>query len=83
MQRVTIELDLPIVKPIPNSVQNDVRNAAIIYLYKRETLSMFEAAEMIGCDSLDFEELLIPKYGYTMMDEQDLDIEIEYVKQQS
>ncbi len=83
MQQLTIELDLPVSKPIPNTLKNDVRNAAIIYLYKQGTLSMLEAADLMGCNRRDFEELLIPKYGYTMMDDRDLDIELEYINQNS
>ncbi len=81
MQHITIHLDLPVSKPIPNALQNEVRNAAIIYLYKQGMISMLQSANLIGCTRRDFEELLIPKYGYSMMDERDLDLEMEYIKQ--
>ncbi len=63
MQHFTIELDLSTSKPIPATLHNDVRNAAVIYLYKHGTLSMLEAAQLIGCNRRDFEEILVPKYG--------------------
>ncbi|MEE9411996.1 MAG: UPF0175 family protein [Methylococcales bacterium] len=81
MQHLTIELDLPTSKPIPPTLQNDVRNAAVIYLYKQGTLSMLEAAKLIGCNRRDFEESLVPKYGYTMMDERDLVSELDVINQ--
>ena len=81
MQYLTIELDLPTSKPIPATLQNDVRNAAVIYFYKQGTLTMLQAAQLIGCNRRDFEEILMPKYGYTMMDERDLEIELDVINQ--
>ena len=81
MQHFTIELDLPSSKPIPATLQNDIRNAAVIYLYKPGTLSMLQAAQLIGCNRRDFEEILVPKYWYIMMDEQDLEIELDVINQ--
>ncbi len=81
MQHLTIELDLPTSKPIPATLQDNVRNAAVIYLYKQGTLSMLEAAQLIGCNRRDFEESLVSKYGYTMMDERDLAVELDVINQ--
>lgn len=79
MQHYTLEFDLPLEQPLTQAQQVDAKNAAIVCWYKMGALSMRDAAKLIGCTRRQFEGLL-PRHGYTMMDEEDFDLELDYVK---
>ena len=80
-ERLTITIDGSLSQSTSDALKDDLRNVTAISLYKQGMISMLQSADLIGCDRREFEEILIPKYGYSMMNERDLELEMEYIKQ--
>lgn len=78
-ERLTITIDGLLSQSISDALGKDIRNVTAISLYKQGIISMLEATDLIGCDRQEFEEFLIPKYGYSMMDERDFELELQTV----
>ncbi|MBF0193185.1 MAG: UPF0175 family protein [Magnetococcales bacterium] len=67
--------------PIPQGIDEDpvfIRNALAVVLYKNGRLTLLQARELMGLTRREFEECL-PEYGFTMMDDKDLNSEIESI----
>ena len=71
-KHLIIELNVSASKPVLKALENDVRNTAVVSLYKNGMISMIEAADLIGCSVQSFEEFFD---RYTIMDTVDLDLE--------
>lgn len=67
-----IELNVSASKPVLKALENEVRNTAVVCLYKHGMISILEAADLIGCSFQRFEEFFD---RYRMMDTFDLDLE--------
>lgn len=80
MDRVTVELDEPLVQALSlldRPLDQAVREAVVLDLYRRGTISSGKAAQLLGMAKLDFIQMAgrlgIP---YFQLDDADLDTEI-------
>jgi predicted HTH domain antitoxin len=74
-----IVINIPENVVIPEWIENDqplLRNAIALVLYKKGKLTMREAREIMGVSRREFEDSL-GEFGFSMMDEHDLENELK------
>ena len=72
-----IGLDLPIDPKLLNITQEEIKESIVALLYHKNALTLKQAREVIGKSRRQFEEDILPKYGYPMYGNTPEDIETE------
>jgi len=77
-----IVITVPENTPIPSGIdenQDLIRGAIAVVLYKKGVITMKQARDFMGLTRREFEEKL-PEFGFTMMDEDDYQAEIDSIE---
>jgi len=78
MSRQQLVINLPDNVTLPEDIQQEqdlMRDAIAIVFYKQGRLSLKEARQLMGLSRREFEEIL-PTYGFSMLDENDMVAEL-------
>lgn len=76
-EKIIIDLDMLSV-PLPPELLADkraIREALAVSLYRQHRINMQQATELMGITRREFEDRL-PEFGISMMDADDLDMEL-------
>jgi len=69
-----IEVDVP-----EGITPEYVKEAIVSMMYSQNKLNFKEAREIIGVTRREFEEDILPKYGITVLGDEDIDLEINEI----
>jgi len=65
---------------VPEGITADyVKEAIVSMMYSQNKLDFKEAREIIGVTRREFEEDILPKYGITVLGDEDIDLEINEI----
>lgn len=63
---------------VPNDIEDTyLKEALAAFLYHNDKMSLKQARSMIGVSRREFEETILPKFGFTTMSNSPDDVEIE------